>query len=102
MERLAAAPPEDVSGVAVTSVTDYSRGAADRPRYLAATQLVLLELGDLGRLLVRPSGTEPKLKIYGDLRGDAAGIDDLGALESSLLEQADDLAHAMVDYLGLA
>ena len=101
MERLAGAPPEEVSGVAVTSVTDYSLGAADRPRYLAATKLVLLDLGDLGRLLVRPSGTEPKLKIYGDLRGDASSTADLTALENALLAQADDLANAMVHYLGL-
>ena len=102
MEHLAGSPPDGLSGASVTAVTDYSRGAEDRPRYLAATRLVLLELGDLGRLLVRPSGTEPKLKIYGDLRADATHVEDLAALEQSLLERADELADAMVEYLGLA
>ena len=101
MVRLASSPPSEISGARVTSVTDFSVGAKHRPRYLQATRLVLLELGDLGRLLVRPSGTEPKLKIYGDLHGDAAGVDDLASLEAELLERADELARAMVRYLGL-
>jgi phosphomannomutase len=102
MERLAADTPATLGGASVSSVTDFSRDSEDRPRYLGATRLVLLELADLGRLLVRPSGTEPKLKIYGDLRADASEVADLTALERTLLRRADELAHEMVDYLGLA
>lgn len=100
MKRLADSPPDGLDGETVTAVTDFSLGAEDRPRYLPATRLVLLEFGDLGRLLVRPSGTEPKLKIYGDLRAEAAHAEGLIALEENLLQRADRLAGAMVEYLG--
>lgn len=101
MARLSADPPLAVDGVKVTGVTDFSTGIETRPRYLGKTRLVLLELGHTGRLLVRPSGTEPKLKIYGDLRSDVGSGDDLDVLERRLLARADQLANAMVDYLGL-
>jgi phosphomannomutase len=65
--RLADSPPEQLAGIEVSSMSDYRIGAEQRPRYLAATPLVELDLGDRGRALVRPSGTEPKLKIYVDL-----------------------------------
>ena len=42
--------------------------------WLGAQDLIALDLGSAGRVLARPSGTEPKLKIYVDLNG-AAGTD---------------------------
>lgn len=102
MRRVAAAPPTKVAGVRVSSVTDFSAGAETRPRYLGSTKLVELRLEDLGRLLVRPSGTEPKLKIYGDLRGEAEDAPDLSTLERDLLNRADTLATELVQYLGLS
>jgi phosphomannomutase len=101
MEKVAGDPPTNLAGTPITGVTDYGRNAGHRPRYLPATKLVEFELGDLGRLLVRPSGTEPKLKIYGDLRGDAEHVVDLEDLERGLLARADELAQALVEYLGL-
>ena len=100
MALLASAPPQVLAGSDVVALTDYSRGASRGPRYLPATRLVELDLGDLGRLLVRPSGTEPKLKIYGDLRADVLP-GDLASQERELLERADELARAMVGHLGL-
>ncbi|MEX0795285.1 MAG: phospho-sugar mutase [Acidimicrobiia bacterium] len=77
VDRIAANPPETVNGHSVTVLTDYRRGADSRPPWLGAQHLIEIELGDSGRVLVRPSGTEPKLKIYADLRapsGDPATI----------------------------
>lgn len=74
VDRLADGPPSEVRGLTVSGVTDYRRNADMRPPWLGEQALVELALGDAGRVLVRPSGTEPKLKIYVDLRDDA-GLD---------------------------
>jgi len=99
MQLLSERTPETLGGLTVTGVTDYRSGAEDRPRYLAATPLVELSLGDAGRALIRPSGTEPKLKIYVDLRGDAG--DNWLVAEEALLAKANAAAQDAVDFLGL-
>ncbi len=54
---------------AVVRKQDYRTGADARPRWLGAASLLELELDGGQRLFVRPSGTEPKLKLYGHVRG---------------------------------
>ena len=53
--RLRAEPPAEVGGHAVTSVEWFPEAG-----------LLRLQLGDAVRLQVRPSGTEPKVKLYGE------------------------------------
>jgi phosphomannomutase len=58
MSRLRAAPPSELDGEPVLATTDYTGGwdlpSADMLRY---------QLRD-GRVVIRPSGTEPKIKAY--------------------------------------
>ncbi|GMQ84829.1 MAG: phospho-sugar mutase [Acidimicrobiia bacterium] len=98
MAALATATPDTLAGLPVIAVTDYRRGMEQRPRYLGETPLVAFDLGDAGRALVRPSGTEPKLKIYVDLRSDAG--DDWRAAEERLSESAKAVAADLVEFLG--
>ncbi len=99
MLRLAERPPGEVGGYTVASVTDYMVGAELRPHYLGATPLVALDLGADGRVLIRPSGTEPKLKVYVDLVAPAAEGEPMD-VERSLLGRAAELGRAVVDTLG--
>jgi phosphomannomutase len=57
MDRLRADLPVAVAGVAVTEVRDL---ATSRP----PSDVIILRLVDGGRIIVRPSGTEPKCKVY--------------------------------------
>jgi phosphomannomutase len=101
MERIATAPPTEVAGIAVAGMADYREGADARPRYLAATPLVELDLGASGRALVRPSGTEPKIKIYVDLVADRDPAVPAAEQERSLAAKADVVAGEIADQLGL-
>ncbi|HXK16667.1 MAG TPA: phospho-sugar mutase, partial [Polyangiaceae bacterium] len=59
-----------LAGERVLRIVDYRTGASQRPSWLGATPLFELELERGGRIFVRPSGTEPKLKLYGHVRHD--------------------------------
>ena len=79
LDRLLAAPAFRVAGELVTRVVDYRRDAAERPPWLGAAPLLELELESGGRLFVRPSGTEPKLKLYGHVREEISTRRDFAA-----------------------
>ena len=66
MDHLRAEPPKSLAGVAVESVTER-----------ADAELVILELTGGARVLVRPSGTEPKVKLYAEVIGDQVDPADL-------------------------
>lgn len=53
-------PPTTLGGLAVSAHFDLADGYAG----LGPIEGVLLQLGEVGRVVVRPSGTEPKLKAY--------------------------------------
>lgn len=101
VDRAAAVPIADLGGAAIAATTDFREGAAARPRYLAAASLIQFDLASGGRVLVRPSGTEPKLKIYVDLRADLADTVDWRDAEQGLLDEANRAAMALVEHLGL-
>ncbi|GAA1688959.1 phospho-sugar mutase [Microbacterium sediminicola] len=68
MAALRAAPPTQVGGVPVASIDDLLHGAGDLP----PGDVLRLWLEDGSRVIVRPSGTEPKLKVYLDVRADTS------------------------------
>ncbi len=97
VDRLADRPPAEVAGIAVEDMTDYRRGADQRPFWLGAQDLVELGFGDRGRALVRPSGTEPKLKVYVDLHT-VAGDDPMDE-QAGLGERAGVVAATLAEWV---
>lgn len=59
MDTLRANPPKVLTGEPVTEVTDFSQGGRGLPK-----SNVLEFRSENGKVLVRPSGTEPKIKVY--------------------------------------
>ena len=86
MARLRAEHPTDIGGIHVSRVDDLLEGFGALP----PGDVVRLWLDDGSRLIVRPSGTEPKLKVYIDVRGDSA--EDAAARTAAL----DDASRALI------
>ena len=78
MARLRATPPTSLGGLTVTSVDDLALGSYDLP----PTEGLRYRLAPHGRVVVRPSGTEPKLKSYLEVVLPVATGDDLVALRA--------------------
>jgi phosphomannomutase len=74
MERLRSAPLTSVAGVAVARADDLAQGDGGLP----PTEGLRYYLDDDSRVIVRPSGTEPKLKVYLEVVEPVTG-DDLRA-----------------------
>lgn len=93
MARLKASPPVTVAGRRVIQVNDYTAGGVTRPSWRKEDLLIELVFTD-GRVLVRPSGTEPKIKAYADLSfavtsaADVPSVRERGATEARALAQA--------------
>ncbi|MFP4233506.1 MAG: phospho-sugar mutase [Nitriliruptoraceae bacterium] len=100
MARLDGWAPTELAGQQVTSVTDFRTGAHERPPWLAAQDLVLLELTD-GRVMIRPSGTEPKCKIYVDLRTATTTEGDPDGTDAMLRGRAEAVALSLAQAVGL-
>ena len=67
-------PPRTIGGVGVRAWRDYDcgrryEGAAVTPTGIAGSNVVYYELDTGEALVVRPSGTEPKIKIYALMQG---------------------------------
>ncbi|MDQ1104439.1 phosphomannomutase [Nocardioides zeae] len=60
MARLRATPPTELGGLEVLTAEDLAQGTADLP----PTDGLRYRLADGARVIVRPSGTEPKIKCY--------------------------------------
>ena len=88
MASLRANPPAEIAGRAVTGVVDYAKEGTG----LIPSDVLEFRLAGEGKLIVRPSGTEPKLKIYLSVRGGSAdeaaqALDALSAGAGRLMEQ---------------
>jgi phosphomannomutase len=90
MARLRTHPPDRLAGIDVTEVVDYAPGTRDLP----PADVLAWRLGDGARVVLRPSGTEPKLKAYLEVRTEPPGR---AGLETARAEAAATLARLRRD-----
>ena len=71
MESIRSNPPKSFAGIAVQSFEDYQTSkkvdlvsGKEQPITLPKSNVLLFWLEDGSKLVIRPSGTEPKVKIY--------------------------------------
>ncbi|MFS0854506.1 phospho-sugar mutase [Microbacterium sp. 179-I 3D4 NHS] len=70
MLALRTLPPQHIAGRAVASAEDLLRAEPGQP----SGDVLRYRLADGSRVIVRPSGTEPKLKVYIDARAESAEL----------------------------
>jgi phosphomannomutase len=101
MRDLATEPPLALAGRTVITVRDLRHPAADAPSWRGAASLVELQLEGSCRVFVRPSGTEPKLKLYVDLLAPLSQEASITGAEAEASRDAQRIASALVGALGL-
>jgi phosphomannomutase len=95
MAQLRAHPPEVLAGQA-TSVLDLAQGTDELP----PTDAILIT-GETIKIVVRPSGTEPKLKCYLEAHLDVARSADLAATRAEARSMLATIRSEMSAALGL-
>ena len=88
MAQARKAPPQELGGRAVEAVQDFETGirrAADGAESRLAfpnANVVVFEIAGGHRAMLRPSGTEPKLKMYFDVRVDVGPTEAIAAAQA--------------------
>ena len=77
MASLRTNPPTEIAGKKVSGMVDYLHGDTG----LIPSDVLEFRLEEAGKVIVRPSGTEPKLKLYLSVRG-SSEEDALSRLEA--------------------
>ena len=96
MRRIRAAPPADLGGAAVDTVTDFA--AAENGTSLPPSDVLRFALAGGSRVVIRPSGTEPKIKAYLEVTEPPG--DDLGTARAAAETRMAPLRTAVTTLLG--
>lgn len=91
MKNLRANPPAEIAGLKVTAVRDYLAGTrtvagVTEPTGLPASDVLYFELEQGNWVCIRPSGTEPKIKLY--VNTNASDKQEAEKLNATLVEES--------------
>ena len=96
MEHFRNSPPDEIVGFKVVGVKDYQSGEITVPglgkvghTHIMGSDVLVFDLIEGSSLVIRPSGTEPKVKVYMLLSGKSK--EELEKKEERLLEFAESL-----------
>lgn len=107
MDRLRAARPARVGPLAVLALSDFQTGVrahADgrtEALTLPVTNMIALDLEGGSRIIARPSGTEPKIKFYFDIREPMSADETVQAADARALARMDELKKAFGAVVGV-
>ena len=107
LEAARANPPVSLLGQPVTVVDDLGLGLRSRedgtkdPLALPRSDVIIWRCGDGTRVALRPSGTEPKVKIYLQVVLPAAGRTDLAPLRAQSARRLAELREEVTEVLNL-
>ncbi|MCW5954452.1 MAG: phospho-sugar mutase, partial [Propionibacteriaceae bacterium] len=97
LERLRANPPATLAGAAVVSYDDLGQGYQGLP----PTEGVRIATDAGDRVIVRPSGTEPKLKCYLEVVAPADSLAELPQVGEAAAHRLDQIKDELRGFLGL-
>ncbi|OAE01254.1 phosphomannomutase [Arthrobacter sp. OY3WO11] len=97
MNRLRVSPPETFGSSAVEVYTDLAEGSDQLP----PTDGLLYVTRDLTRVIIRPSGTEPKLKCYLEVIQHVGSAAELPAARQAVRAALDEVLRDVSEALGL-
>lgn len=107
MERLRATRVERIGSFGVIAVCDYqscrrvSAGEEPVPLTLSPSNVLAFELEGGSRIIARPSGTEPKIKFYFDVREPVAEGEPLSRADERARRRMTELASAFATVAGI-
>jgi phosphomannomutase len=96
MARWRSAPPGHLAGLQVNEVRDLAQGDGEIP----ASDVLVLRLSGLGRVVLRPSGTEPKLKVYLEATTGPCALVDLPEARRAARSRLEELRREVARYIG--
>ena len=64
MANIRTNPPKTIASFKISKFQDFMKSSGDLPK----ANVLIFELENHTRLIIRPSGTEPKIKIYGQMK----------------------------------
>jgi phosphomannomutase len=107
MRRLRAEPPREIGGLEVVAVGDYqtqvrtARDGTTAPIKLPKSNVLAFHLAGDNRIVARPSGTEPKIKFYFDLREPMREGESVAAAEARAAARMTEIQAAFLRAAGL-
>ncbi len=108
MTRLRNSPPAAIGEHAVVATSDYqaqvrvSATGASTPIALPASDVLAYELDGGSRIIARPSGTEPKIKFYFDLREVMQDQEPVATAEQRARARMEELSRAFSAIAGVS
>jgi phosphomannomutase len=105
MEHLRATNPASIGAFSVDATRDVKKGTktssgATSALDLPSSNVIIYDLAGGARVIARPSGTEPKIKFYFDLREEVASGETFETARQRALGRLDQLKAAFLSLVG--